>query len=113
MDSIVKTGQAIFKPSIQPYMISWIKYDPQIEIKKLTIPVLILQGTNDFQVSVDDAKLLQNADPKAHMVLINNMNHVFRIFEGDRVANLKTYSDPTLPISVELTKNITDFILRN
>ena len=65
MDSIVKTGQAIFKPSIQPYMISWIKYDPQIEIKKLTIPVLILQGTNDFQVSVDDAKLLQNADLKS------------------------------------------------
>jgi len=104
---------SIFKPSIQPYLISWIKYDPQLEIKKLTIPVLILQGTNDFQVSVDDAKLLQNADPKAHMVLINNMNHVFRIVEGDNKASYATYFNSTLPIANKLVESITDFILKN
>jgi pimeloyl-ACP methyl ester carboxylesterase len=104
---------SLFRPSVQPYLISWFKYDPQVEIKKLSIPVLILQGTNDIQVSVDDAKLLAMANPKSHMVLIDKMNHVFKIVDGDRQANIKTYSDPTLPISVDLAKNITDFILKN
>jgi pimeloyl-ACP methyl ester carboxylesterase len=104
---------SLFRASVQPYIISWFKYDPQTEIKKLTIPVLILQGTNDIQVSVEDAKRLSNADPKAHLVLIKNMNHIFKIVEGDRQANIKTYSDPLLPIADELVKSIADFILRN
>jgi len=104
---------SLFRASVQPYIISWFKYDPQTEIKKLTIPVLILQGTNDIQVSVEDAKRLSNADTKAHLVLIKNMNHIFKIVEGDRQANLKTYSDPSLPIADELVKSITDFILKN
>ena len=104
---------SLFRPSVQPYMISWFKHDPQVEINKLTIPVLILQGTNDIQVSVDDAKQLVLANPKAHMVLIDKMNHIFKIVDGDRQANIKTYSDPTLPISSDLVNNITDFILKN
>ena len=104
---------SLFRASVQPYIISWFKYDPQTEIKKLTIPVLILQGTNDIQVSVEDARRLSIADPKAHLVLIKNMNHIFKIVEGDRQANIKTYSDPLLPISDELVKNITGFILKD
>ncbi|MGZ5253213.1 MAG: alpha/beta hydrolase, partial [Flavitalea sp.] len=51
---------SLFRPSIQPYMISWIKYDPAKEIdslRQLNIPVLIIQGTRDIQVSVNDAEL--------------------------------------------------------
>lgn len=29
---------SLFRPSVQPYMISWFKYDPQIEIRKLPCP---------------------------------------------------------------------------
>jgi pimeloyl-ACP methyl ester carboxylesterase len=50
---------SLFRASIQPYLISWFKYDPQIEIKKLTVPVLIIQGNNDLQVSVKDAENLR------------------------------------------------------
>lgn len=103
---------SLFRPSIQPYMISWFKYDPQNEIKKLSIPTLILQGTNDIQVSVEDARRLSNANSKAHLVLIDKMNHIFKIVEGDRQANLKTYNNPSLPIADELVKSITDFILK-
>ena len=103
----------IFRLSVQPYIISWIKYDTQIEISKLKIPVLILQGTNDLQVTVDDAKRLSKANPKASLVLIENMNHVFRIVGNDTQANKKSYSDPSLPISDQLVKSITDFILKN
>jgi len=101
---------ALFRPSVQPYLISWFHYDPQTEIKKLTIPVLILQGTNDLQITVDDANLLAKSNTKAQLTLIKNMNHVFRIVEGDRKENLAAYITPTLPISEELVSTISTFV---
>lgn len=103
---------ALFRPSVQPYVISWFRYDPQVEIQKLTVPVLIVQGTNDIQVSAEDAKLLAKANPQSRLDLIPNMNHVFRIVEGDRNANIATYSNQSLPISEELTNVIAEFVNR-
>jgi len=103
----------LFRPSVQPYMISWFHYDPQAEIKKLTIPVLIIQGTNDLQVKEEDANLLAKSNTKAKLTLIKNMNHIFRIVEGDRKENLATYITPTLPISEELVNNISEFVLQH
>lgn len=113
IDNVPPILNSLFRPTVQPYMISWFKYDPQNEIKKLSIPTLILQGTNDIQVSVEDAKRLSNANPKAELVLIYNMNHIFRIIDGDRQINLATYSKGNLPIANELVKSITDFILKD
>jgi pimeloyl-ACP methyl ester carboxylesterase len=101
---------SLFRPSVQPYLISWFKYDPQTEIKKLKIPVLILQGDNDVQVSEDDAKLLSKAQPKATLAIIPNMNHILKIVEGDKVQNIKSYSDASLPISDELLRAIVRFV---
>lgn len=101
---------ALFRPSVQPYIMSWFKYDPEVLIKQLTIPTLIIQGTNDIQISVEDAKRLSSANPKVRLVLINNMNHIFRIVEGDRQANMVTYSNESLPIAEELVTSIADFI---
>ena len=38
----------LFRKSVQPYMISWLKYSPKDEIKKLKCPVLIIQGSCDI-----------------------------------------------------------------
>jgi len=103
---------SLFRPSVQPYMISWFKYNPQTELKKLNIPILIIQGTNDIQVSVEDAKLLSAASPKSHLLLLNNMNHILRTVEGDRQANLATYNNAALPLADGFVKGITDFILK-
>ncbi len=100
----------LFRPSVQPYIISWFKYNPQEEIKKLQIPVLIIPGTKDIQVTTEDAKLLATANPKAKLALINNMNHIFRIVKGSRDENIATYSNASLPISDELVKTIIMFI---
>ncbi len=100
---------SLFRPSVQPYLISWFKYDPAVEIRKLSIPVLVIQGTNDIQVSMEDAQLLAKAG-KAPLVAIDHMNHIFRIVEGDRNANIATYNDPSLPIAGELSDSIVRFI---
>lgn len=101
---------SIFRPSVQPYMISWFKYDPRKEISKLDIPILILQGTTDLQVSVADAENLATANPKSHTEIIEGMNHVLKASEADRQKNLLTYSLPDLPLKEELVGIIVHFI---
>ncbi len=111
VDSVPAVLNTIFKRSSQPYIISWIKYDPQVEIKKLKVPVLIIQGTNDIQVTVEDAAKLASGNKKSKLVLIKNMNHLFRIVTGDKQSNLATYQNPGLPISEELIRAVSKFIL--
>tara|TARA_R110001592_G_scaffold187646_2_gene432434 strand:+ start:877 stop:1821 length:945 start_codon:yes stop_codon:yes gene_type:complete len=101
---------SLFRPSVQPYMISWIKYNPTIEIGKLIIPILIIQGTTDIQVSVKDANLLHNANAKSKMVLIENMNHVLKESAIDQTENIATYTNPELKNVPQLAKEIVQFI---
>ncbi len=101
---------SLYRPSVQPYLISWIKYDPAVEIKKLKIPVLIVQGTTDIQVSVDDARLLSAAKPNAKLLIIDNMNHILKEAEADRQKNIETYTKPELPLKQGLVEDLVSFI---
>lgn len=101
---------SLFRPSVQPYMISWIKYHPQTEIKKLHIPTLLINGDKDIQVSVNDAQLLQQAKSDAQLKIIFNMNHIFKEIKGDDTENKASYTNPDLPISKELPSVLTAFI---
>jgi pimeloyl-ACP methyl ester carboxylesterase len=100
----------LFRPSVQPYLISWFRYDPAVEIAKVNAPVLILQGTTDIQISVDDANRLKAARPDATLTLIEGMNHVLRLAPADRAANIATYSQPDLPLAPGLVDAIAAFI---
>lgn len=100
----------LYRPSVQPYMISWIKYDPAKEIRKLKIPVLIIQGTTDLQVTVDDAKLLSASKSDAKLLIIENMNHVLKESDSDVQNNMATYQNPDIPLKTGLTDEVVDFI---
>jgi len=102
---------SLFRPSVQHYMISWFKYDPQKEISKLNKPVLIVHGSTDIQVSLTDADKLVAANKKANKFVIQKMNHIFKESTLDRQSNLQTYNQPELPIKPELVKIISDFVL--
>jgi len=101
---------ALFRPSVQPYVISEYRYNPATEIAKLTIPVLIVHGTTDIQVSAADAKLLAAADPKAQVLTIDGMNHILVDAPAGRDANIATYSQPQLPLSAPLAPAIATFL---
>lgn len=102
---------SIFRPSVQPFLLSWMQYDPAVEIAKLDFPVLIINGTNDFQVSEAEAQLLAAARPEAELVLIEDMNHVLKEIVGDdTLTNSKSYNEPNLPLHPELVPIITAFI---
>jgi pimeloyl-ACP methyl ester carboxylesterase len=99
----------LLRPSVQPYLISWFRYDPQIEIKKLEIPVLVIQGNTDIQVRTEDAEMLEMAALDANLVIINGMNHILKSSSIDRQENIATYSNPDLSIMSELIRSLTAF----
>jgi fermentation-respiration switch protein FrsA (DUF1100 family) len=101
---------ALFRPSVQPYVISWLKYDPAQEIAKLTVPVLITQGTHDLQVSVEDAKALARAKPAARLVLVEGMNHVLKETPAEAAQQMSSYGDPSLPDSRKLIAEVVAFV---
>lgn len=101
---------SLFRASVQPYMISWIKYNPQTEIKKLHLPTLLINGDKDIQVSVNDAQLLYQEKSDAQLKIIPNMNHIFKEIKGDDNENRASYINPDLPVIKELPSVITTFI---
>jgi pimeloyl-ACP methyl ester carboxylesterase len=102
---------SLFRPSVQPYMISWMKYNPQSEIKKLTIPLLIIQGTNDIQIPVHHADVLANANPKAEKIIIESMNHVLKKCDSkEQLAQLAVYTNPELSVMEEVSTGIAGFV---
>lgn len=102
--------QVEFRPSVQPYLISWMKYEPTSEVAKLQLPVLIVGGTTDLQVQVSDAEKLKQAAPKAELLIIKGMNHVLKDAPADPTANSVTYRQPELPLNAELAAAMVRFL---
>lgn len=101
---------SLFRASVQPYMISWFKYDPAAELKKLPYPTLVIQGTHDVQVSSTDATLLAAA-PRAKLLTIDGMTHVLKAGPEDKTAQANTvYSDPALPIVPQVVSAIAQYV---
>lgn len=103
---------SLFRPSVQPYLISWFRYDPRKLIAALDCPVLIVQGSTDLQVTEEDANQLAEAQPAAESLLIDGMNHVLKEVTIDRLPNLQTYNMPELPLKAELMPGMVAFIKR-
>lgn len=103
--------QALYRASVQPYLISWYRYDPQKVIASLEVPVLIVQGKHDIQVAVRDAELLKKARPAAELLLIDSMNHVLKDCDSmDQQKQMAVYTDPSLPVSATLVSSLSTFI---
>jgi pimeloyl-ACP methyl ester carboxylesterase len=101
----------IFQPAVQGFLIDLLSYDPPQVLAQYKGKVLILQGERDIQVSADDAQRLKTADPAAKLTLQPNVNHVLKaVASDDRMANLKTYFDPKLPLAPGVVDAIADFI---
>lgn len=109
-DNVPPPLQVIFRPSVQPYLISLFRQDPAAAFARLKMPALIVQGSHDIQVGVDDARQLKAAKPDAELALIDGMNHVLRIVPNDVKRQLASYKDPQLPLAAELGTRILGFI---
>jgi len=102
---------ALYRPSVQPYLISWFRYAGSVEIQKLTMPVLIVQGTHDVQVAPAEAELLAAASPRARVASIAGMNHVLKLTPPTLAEQMRFYVDPTVPLAPELVSALVAFIV--
>ncbi len=101
---------SIFSKDIQPFMTNWMSYDPQKEIKKLEMPILIINGTKDLQVSETEAKLLDTEANESTLIIIEKMNHILVPIEGDDLENSKSYNEAYRKISPKLLEAIVSFV---
>ena len=101
---------SLFRPSVQPYMISWFKYNPASEITKLKAKILLVQGTTDIQVGSADLTRLASAAPNAKELIINGMNHVLKHVSGGKSEQMKSYANPDLSLADGLLEGIAKFL---
>lgn len=104
--------KSLYAEHNQPFLIDWMKYNPQIEIAKLKLPILIINGTKDIQVGVENAELLHQTVPSSQKVIIENMNHVLKEITKDE-QNMASYNNPDLPVQKELVDTIVNFVNQN
>ena len=95
---------------MQPYLISWFRYDPVNEVARLKASCLIVQGTTDLQLRVSNAQRLAQSNPLARLLIIQGMNHVLKMVPNEPWKQLASYSDPNMPISPELVEKAAGFI---
>lgn len=103
---------SIFRPNIQPYIISWFKYNPLDIFAKIKVPTLVVQGTTDIQVEVENAHLLKASNSLCEELIIDGMNHILKEAPEDRAGNIATYSKSDLALHKDLMKPIVYFILK-
>ncbi len=104
---------ALFRPEVQPYLISSFRYDPAAEAARLQVPLLVIQGTADIQVGTDSAdRLASAARPGTEKVLVEGMDHVLKLCTadpGDRAGLLGNYTAPMRPVAGELVTALARF----
>lgn len=102
----------LFRPSVQPYMISWLALDPAALIADYEGPVMIGHGATDLQTTLTDARAMAAAQPNARLVVWEGVNHPLKTAPADRAANLATYGDPSLPLAPGVVEDVAGFILQ-
>jgi uncharacterized protein len=103
--------QPLFDNDVQPFLRDLLSHDPARLSASLRLPLLIVQGDRDLQVTVEDAKRLAAAQPKARLAILPGVNHVLKVpATDDRAANLAAYADPALPLAASVAGAISAFV---
>lgn len=102
----------IFAPQNHRFLKRYTALDPAEEIKKVSVPTLIINGEADLQVSPDDARLLHDALPESRLEIIPKLNHVLKEVNS-LLENQQAYMQADVPLSPPLLESISRFILEN
>ena len=96
----------------QAYWMLANQYKPLEVVRKLTLPILVLQGERDYQVTMQDFELWKSAlakHPNAIFKSYPRLNHLFQ--EGEGKSTPLEYSRPS-SIPSYVTDDIAAFINR-
>ncbi|SHJ28219.1 hypothetical protein SAMN02745751_02173 [Dethiosulfatibacter aminovorans DSM 17477] len=99
----------MFNVENQKFLLSWIEYSPVESIKDVNCPLILIGGTMDSQVSTEDIEKLLIANPESDSMVIHGMNHVLKVVSSEK-EDIKTYTDPSYPVSKELIQAVARFV---
>ena len=102
----------LFHPTVQPFIISNMQYEPTELAAKCRVPMLIVSGGRDIQVSVSNGNRIHEANPTSEHRVFENMTHVLKDADtSDRMAQLMgIYSNANLAITEALAPTIIEFL---
>ena len=101
---------SLYRPGVQPYLISWFKHNPADIFSRLSMPCTILQGDTDIQISVSEARALAVAKPDASLRIIEGMNHVLKLVPQSQAQQMASCGEPSLPLAPELIAQLVAFL---
>ena len=114
-----KTGSAVhvspplmsfLSPEVQPFMLSWMQYDPAAILAKLTMPIMVISGSKDLQMPEGQGELLARANVNTKYMQIADMNHILKKIEGDDLENARSTNESGRPVVPELIDSVVKFI---
>lgn len=105
-------GQAI-PVSYQPYMASFLKYDPGAEFAKLAVPALIVHGDTDKDVPIIDANVLHEKMPAAPIARIALMAHMLKHATNSARSQDAARNDKSVPLAAGLPPALQTFLDAN
>ncbi len=101
----------LFRESVQPFLISQMRYEPAAEARALQVPLLVVQGTTDIQINLNDAMKLSMGNLRTKLAIIDGMNHVLKPCASlDQQTQLMTYINDSLALAPRLVPTIVDFL---
>ncbi len=111
-DSVAPELYPLFRPAVLPYLASFYPLSPAEELKRLHVPVLVVQGTTDLQVEDPEAEMLAGATPGVRVLHVPGMNHVLKTASGGRIQQYATYTNPRMPLVPMLVDSVAAFVCR-
>lgn len=108
-DGVPKELEIVYRPSVQPYLISWFRQSPAEAMRALEVPVLVVQGTADVQVPVSEGEALAAAARRAQLLVVPDMSHALKP-ATDAASSMKGLTDPTVAIVPQVPARIARFV---
>ncbi len=100
----------VFRPSFQPYLSSWLRYDLRTELPRIGGRILLVEGDRDMQVDIGNFLGLAMARADAAAVVVRGMNHVLKEVPAEIDLNYAAFSDPSFALSPDLVETLASFM---
>lgn len=108
VDDVPPLLNALFRPSVQPYLIDWLAMQPTALAAGLSQPLLVVGGSTDLQVTRADFEAL--AAKAQDSAWIEGMNHVLKASDGPIGEQMASYISPDVPLHPNLVPVLTEFL---
>lgn len=101
---------SMFSKQVQPFMLNWMQYDPLTILPDLAIPVFIVNGKEDLQVSVSEAELLFSVKTDAQYLIVDDMDHSLKFTSNNNNEQKTAQEFASVPVMPELIDSIAAFV---